>query len=153
MELINEVLGEDELFSFSNYLLDILKSKLTNKKHIIVLMTGGMGAGKTTFLRNTLSLISKEQYVNSPTYTVENLYDTELGETHHFDFYRLKTKEEIYDLGLEEIWESPGISFIEWWEKGNDFLVERSDLELEIQFVSEFKEKRKYILRNRNRKE
>lgn len=148
MELHRQVLSEDELFSFSQFALNLLRSNLSKKKHLIVLMTGDMGAGKTTFIRKLLSLVSKNQFVNSPTYTVENLYETELGEIHHFDFYRLKTLEEIRDLGLEEIWENPGISFIEWWEKGKEFLLNNFDLEIEIQNLSETSEKRRYILRS-----
>lgn len=146
MDFDKRLLGEEDLLSFSKSFIELLRIQLTDKRHIVVLMTGEMGAGKTTFLRKTLSLVSQNQTINSPTYTLQNIYETELGEIHHFDLYRLKSVEEVSDLGFEEVWSKAGISFVEWWEKGGSLIKSRADVELRIETLPGLENKRQYVL-------
>ena len=84
----------------------------------IVLFYGHMGAGKTTFI----NLLCKELGIigdtSSPTFSIVNEYITSKEETiYHFDFYRLKTEMEAYDLGYEDYLYSGNVCLIEWPEK------------------------------------
>lgn len=77
----------------------------------VVILTGPVGAGKTTFVRSFL----KESSITSPTYSVIN----DFGHIAHADFYRLKDAEEVTHLELDLYSEGKDIFFIEW---GMDFL-------------------------------
>ena len=84
---------------------------------------GYMGAGKTTFIKEICSQLSVENMVNSPTFSIINEYFTKDGESvFHFDFYRIKKKEEIYDIGYEDYLYSGQYCFIEWPEKIEELL-------------------------------
>ena len=73
---------------------------------------GKMGAGKTTFIKAVTDVI------NSPTFAIVNEYRSdENGELiYHFDFYRIKKLEEVYDMGYEDYFYSGALCFIEWPE-------------------------------------
>lgn len=79
---------------------------------------GEMGAGKTTLIKAICQELGVEDSVQSPTYALVNEYESrQQGTIYHFDFYRLKTPEEAYDLGYEEYFESGNLCFIEWPSK------------------------------------
>jgi tRNA threonylcarbamoyladenosine biosynthesis protein TsaE len=84
---------------------------------------GDMGAGKTTFIKAICEELGIQDIVNSPTFAIINEY-TKLDQTpvYHFDFYRLKKKEEAFDLGCEDYFNSGYTCFIEWPELINDLL-------------------------------
>lgn len=87
------------------------------KQGDIVLLNGTLGVGKTTFVRALIQyLLQSEIDVPSPTYTLLQMYDTPNFVIYHFDFYRLKTPEEAYEVGIEEAF-SEGVSLIEWPDK------------------------------------
>ena len=78
---------------------------------------GKMGAGKTTFIKALCEKLQVIDYVTSPTFALVNVYETELGrEIYHFDLYRIKSQDELYDLGYEEYFFSEEYCFIEWPE-------------------------------------
>lgn len=78
---------------------------------------GKMGSGKTTFIKALCERLQVIDYVTSPTFALINVYETEhAGEIYHFDFYRIKNMEELYDLGYEEYFFSDEYCFIEWPE-------------------------------------
>lgn len=102
--------------------------------HPIVLLSGQMGAGKTTFaskiVHSILDYVDSSTkhnalFVNSPTYTILNEYPlegakNETGEelsVYHFDLYRTHSEEEVSDLGFDDYWGKKGISIVEWWER------------------------------------
>lgn len=93
----------------------------------IVALVGDLGAGKTTFVQGmALSLgIKKRYYVNSPTFTILNVYEGGSLPLYHFDWYRLRSFEEAADIGVEEYFDSKGISVIEWAEKFPELLPKR----------------------------
>ena len=79
---------------------------------------GSMGAGKTTFIKALCEELGSPDIVTSPTFTLVNEYLTESGNVvYHFDFYRIKEKEEAFDFGFEEYLDSGHLCFIEWPEK------------------------------------
>lgn len=78
---------------------------------------GKMGAGKTTFIKALCEKLQVVDYVTSPTFALINVYETEQSrEIYHFDFYRIKSLEELFDLGYEEYFYSDNYCFIEWPE-------------------------------------
>lgn len=86
---------------------------------------GEMGAGKTTFIRHICSRLGVVDNVNSPTFTLINEYNTSGGEIlYHFDFYRIKTESEAFDLGYEDYFYSERYCFIEWPVKVQNLLPE-----------------------------
>ena len=84
---------------------------------------GVMGAGKTTFITALCRILKATDLVSSPTFSIVNEYSTEPGEViYHFDFYRIKSSEELYDIGFEEYNQNSAWCFIEWPEKAEDLL-------------------------------
>lgn len=79
---------------------------------------GAMGAGKTTLIKALCTQLGVEQNVCSPTFAIVNEYSDSTGEpVYHFDFYRLKSLDEAYDIGYEEYFYSGCWCFTEWTEK------------------------------------
>ena len=76
---------------------------------------GKMGAGKTTFIKALCQELGVEDVVTSPTFAVINEYRSDIaGELiYHFDFYRIKKLEEVYDMGYEDYFYSGALCFIE----------------------------------------
>lgn len=79
---------------------------------------GKMGAGKTTFIKAVCEELGVTDVVNSPTFSIVNEYRSETtGELiYHFDFYRIKKLDEVYDMGYEDYFYSGAVCFIEWPE-------------------------------------
>jgi len=74
-----------------------------------------MGAGKTTFIKQLCEELSSLDIVNSPTFAIVNVYETQqAGEVYHFDCYRLKDIIEAQDFGAEEYLYSGNLCLIEW---------------------------------------
>lgn len=85
---------------------------------------GKMGAGKTTFIKAVCEELGVTDVINSPTFAIVNEYRSETaGELiYHFDFYRIKKIEEVYDMGYEDYFYSGALCFIEWPELIEDLL-------------------------------
>ena len=85
---------------------------------------GKMGAGKTTFIKAVCEELGVTDVINSPTFAIVNEYRSEeAGELiYHFDFYRIKKLEEVYDMGYEDYFYSGALCFIEWPELIEDVL-------------------------------
>ena len=79
---------------------------------------GKMGAGKTTFIKAICEELGVADVINSPTFAIVKEYRSdETGEMiYHFDFYRLKKLDEVYDMGYEDYFYSGALCFIEWPE-------------------------------------
>lgn len=86
---------------------------------------GKMGAGKTTFIKAICEEMGVDDVITSPTFAIVNEYETSEEDTiYHFDFYRIKKIEEVYDMGYEEYFYSGNLCFIEWPELIEDLLPE-----------------------------
>lgn len=84
---------------------------------------GKMGVGKTTMIKELCSRLGVRETVCSPTFAIINEYTTGQGEpVYHFDFYRLKSAEEAFDIGYEEYFYSGDWCFTEWTEKIENLL-------------------------------
>lgn len=85
---------------------------------------GKMGAGKTTFIKAICEELGVEDVITSPTFAIVNEYRSdETGELiYHFDFYRIKKLEEVYDMGYEDYFYSGALCFIEWPELVEELL-------------------------------
>lgn len=85
---------------------------------------GQMGAGKTTFIKALCEELGVSDVITSPTFAIVNEYDAAStlndfsykGKIFHFDFYRIKKIEEVYDMGYEDYFYSGALCFIEWPE-------------------------------------
>lgn len=82
---------------------------------------GTLGMGKSVFARGFIQSLTKAEEVPSPTFTLVQSYDAPNFEIYHFDLYRLKSPDEIFELGMEEaLYE--GVCLIEWPEKMGGYL-------------------------------
>ena len=87
---------------------------------------GKMGAGKTTFIKALCHCLGVNEVVASPTFNIVNEYVTVNGEIiYHFDFYRIKSESEAFDLGYENYLYSGNYCFMEWPEKIASLLPEQ----------------------------
>ena len=97
---------------------------------------GTMGAGKTTFIKAVCEELGVTDVITSPTFAIVNEYEAGDVAAHsslftlhssliyHFDFYRIKKLEEVYDMGYEDYFYSGALCFIEWPELIEELLPE-----------------------------
>lgn len=84
---------------------------------------GKMGAGKTTFVKALCEELGCDDVITSPTFAIVNEYTDGIQQpVYHFDFYRIKKLEEVYDMGYEEYFYSGALCLIEWPELIEDVL-------------------------------
>ena len=79
---------------------------------------GKMGAGKTTFIKAICECLQVDDVITSPTFSIVNeYYSNKLDDSiYHFDFYRIKKVEEVFDMGYEDYFYSGRLCFLEWHE-------------------------------------
>ena len=102
----------------------------------IILLSGEVGAGKTTLIKEILKVLKVNDNVNSPTFSIINEYLSEDKKTiYHIDLYRIKNIDELHSIGFFEYLESNNLCFIEWGNmienrikaSYNKFLIEKGD--------------------------
>ena len=81
----------------------------------VVALRGGLGAGKTAFVKGLAAGLGIEQEVVSPTFTIMNEYRGAVP-IYHFDLYRLSGPDDLFDVGLDEHIGGDGITAVEWSE-------------------------------------
>jgi len=79
----------------------------------VVALYGGLGAGKTAFVRGLALGLGINKNVSSPTFTIANEYTGEIP-LYHFDMYRIKSENELFDIGWDDYLESGGVCAVEW---------------------------------------
>ncbi|WGW04557.1 tRNA (adenosine(37)-N6)-threonylcarbamoyltransferase complex ATPase subunit type 1 TsaE [Tropicibacter oceani] len=90
----------------------------------VILLTGGIGAGKTHFARCLIrSVLLEDEDIPSPTFTLVQVYDTRQGELWHSDLYRLSGPDDCVELGLTDAFET-AICLVEWPDKLQDLTPE-----------------------------
>lgn len=82
---------------------------------------GTLGMGKSVLARSFIQELTSADEVPSPTFTLVQSYETPDFEIYHFDLYRIKSAEEVYELGMEDALYQ-GVSLIEWPEKMGGYL-------------------------------
>lgn len=103
----------------------IINGLKISKEKSIIFLNGDVGSGKTTFVKSYLSSLSGDSHATSPTFTIVNEYvDTKNQKIYHYDFYRLKNKNELFEIGIDYYLEQPGIHFIEWSKEFLNYLPE-----------------------------
>lgn len=110
------------LISHINDLLPFAQKILDKKYPSTIVLKGDLGAGKTTFVRQFVSLLDDNIIVSSPTFTLMNIYQTDQYTIHHFDLYRLHSSEEALEWGFEEFVDQGDFNFIEWAERAPELL-------------------------------
>ena len=86
---------------------------------------GKMGAGKTTFIKAICEELGVSDVITSPTFALVNEYTAGNGDAiYHFDFYRIKKLEEVYDMGYEDYFYGGSLCFLEWPELIEEILPE-----------------------------
>lgn len=85
---------------------------------------GQMGAGKTTFIKAVCEELGVKDVITSPTFAIVNEYSVGPSPVtiYHFDFYRIKKIEEVYDMGYEDYFYSGHLCLIEWPELVEELL-------------------------------
>lgn len=99
----------------------------------LVAFYGQMGAGKTTLIKQICQQLQVQQEVSSPTFSLVNEYTTAHHQTvYHFDFYRIKNIEEVYDIGYEDYFFSNHLCLLEWPENIPELLDGEAVLKVTI---------------------
>ena len=97
-----------------------------------------MGAGKTTLIKSICQQLKVKDEISSPTFSLVNEYHTADGnKVFHFDFYRIKSIEEVYDMGYEDYFYSNQICLIEWPEKIEEILEDEDLYEISIEILND----------------
>ena len=89
----------------------------------VVAYEGGLGAGKTAFTRGLARGLGCREPVTSPTYTIVNEYLSGRLPLFHFDMYRLRSSDDLWDIGWEDYLERGGVCAVEWSENAADAMA------------------------------
>ncbi len=80
----------------------------------IYCLDGELGTGKTVFTQGFAAGLGIKEPVNSPTFTIVQVYEEGRLDFYHFDVYRIADVEEMYEIGCEEYFDGEGVCLIEW---------------------------------------
>ena len=118
--------------------------RLSQKKNI-VLLKGDLGAGKTTFVKEFIQFMGgNKNQVDSPTFSLLNIYLVNGKNIYHFDLYRIGTPQEIEDIGFMEYIDFGDLCFVEWPEKIAEFLPQ--DRVIHVDILLNLKKCREYTI-------
>ncbi|ATZ18200.1 tRNA (adenosine(37)-N6)-threonylcarbamoyltransferase complex ATPase subunit type 1 TsaE [Mesoplasma melaleucae] len=101
---------------------------------VFVLLTGDLGAGKTTFTKALIKQFGVKENVSSPTFTILNQYQSKTNVINHMDAYRLDKQSDL-EMFIEEF--DNAINIIEWWTNINLALTNKKIVKIEIKKVNE----------------
>ena len=87
-------------------------------------LNGDLGVGKTVFTQGFAKGLGIEDTVNSPTFTIVQIYEEGRMPLYHFDVYRIGDVEEMEEIGYEDYFYGEGVCLIEWAELIEEILLE-----------------------------
>ena len=90
-----------------------------------VILEGELGAGKSELARGIARGLDVTETVTSPSFTILNVYESGRCPLYHFDWYRLESEEELYELGMDEYLGGDGVAVVEWAERCPDAVPEK----------------------------
>lgn len=129
------VYGLNQLGDASKWLIEKAKG------YHLWCFSGEMGAGKTTLIKEICKQLGVEEITGSPSFSLVNEYETISKDIlYHFDFYRIKTEDEVYDMGYESYFDSGYICMIEWPQKIPNILAREPYILFEISSLNEGRE-------------
>ncbi len=118
--------------------------KRRNNDPLIIFLSGDLGTGKTTLVKEIVQALGLRDPIKSPTFTIVEPYELSSSNLYHIDLYRINDPSELESIGLKEYLIEPrAIIFIEWPENSFGYL-KRFDLKISLEHLS--KTKRKYKL-------
>ena len=97
----------------------------------VIAYRGDLGAGKTAFTRGLARGLGCTDLVTSPTYTIVNEYLGGRVPLFHFDMYRLRSSDDLWDIGWEDYLDRNGICAVEWSENVDDALEDPMNITIE----------------------
>ena len=103
---------------------------IKNSGKNIIILSGTLGSGKTTLVKEFVKSMEIDENVTSPTFSIQNIY----GEIFHYDLYN-KTINDFLNLGMLEEFEKEGYHFIEWGEELESYLKQFGIEYLEIEII------------------
>lgn len=130
-------MGGDRIVSFSPEETIEFAAKLakTLSPNDVMLLTGELGAGKTTFVKGLLQGFDSPDFAQSPTFVYLQIYEASLP-IYHFDLYRLAKPSDFLAMGFEEFFTKEGVCLIEWPERILQ-LVPKSAIRIKLTALSE----------------
>ncbi|GAA4270237.1 tRNA (adenosine(37)-N6)-threonylcarbamoyltransferase complex ATPase subunit type 1 TsaE [Hyunsoonleella aestuarii] len=97
----------DSIDDAANWIIKNVKTKT-------IFLYGEMGAGKTTLIKSIVKVLSSNDEVSSPTFSIVNEYESLNESIYHFDLYRIENIEEAYNFGIEDYIDSNNWIIVEW---------------------------------------
>ncbi|MBR3493821.1 MAG: tRNA (adenosine(37)-N6)-threonylcarbamoyltransferase complex ATPase subunit type 1 TsaE [Clostridia bacterium] len=91
----------------------------------VLLLEGNLGAGKSELTRGIAEGLGIHGPVPSPSFTILNVYDSGRIPLYHFDWYRLESAEELFEMGMDEYLGGDGVAAVEWPERCPEAIPER----------------------------
>lgn len=91
----------------------------------VLLLWGDLGAGKSELTRGIAKGLGVTGPISSPSFTIMNVYDDGRIPLYHFDWYRLQSSEELYEMGMDEYLGGDGVAVIEWPGQCPDAIPEK----------------------------
>lgn len=119
ISLALELNGEQAMVDFGQRLSSFIDRQ---KESILIMLSGDLGAGKTTLCRGLLMGLGHKGAVKSPTYTLIEAYELPFGRVLHVDLYRLVDPQELEHMGFTDYLEDSQLCLVEWPENGSGYL-------------------------------
>lgn len=91
----------------------------------VFVLTGDLGAGKTVFTQGFAAGLAITEPVNSPTFTILQIYEGGRCPLYHFDVYRIGDISEMEEIGYEDCFYGEGVSLVEWGDLIEEILPEQ----------------------------
>ena len=117
--VVKETFSADDTFKLGE---DIGKAAEPGE---VITLTGDLGTGKTIFVQGLAKGLGIDDYINSPTFTIVQIYENGRLPLYHFDVYRIEDESEMYETGLDDYMYGDGVCVIEWAEMISDLLPEK----------------------------